>query len=347
MKEDTALGIVLSVFFGLGVALLGITQQLRGGSSAGLESFIYGKTASMTFADVRWIVAASVAAIVVGCLLRKELTLLCFDEGFAGSRGYAPAALDLVLMGMVIAVSIVGLQAVGLILIIALLVIPAAAARFWTDDLATMIWIAAGIGAVGGWAGALASAIFPDLPSGAMIVLTCSFAFTISMLFGPTRGILPRQMRRARLNRIVARHHLLRALYEAQEERTDDVVSMAELLAARSWTPSKLNRAIARGIQNEWVMRVGECLQLTRRGFVEAERLTREHRLWELYLMTHAEVAPARVDRQADRIEHVLEPEIIAELQSMLGQQQTPMPQSPHAVGPSDATDHQLTGMQP
>ena len=331
LKQDTALGVVLSVFFGGGVVLLGVIQQLRGGSAAGLESYIYGKTASMTSTDVWWI---AVAALIVGgtaVALRKEWTLLCFDEGFAGSRGYQTTWLDFSLMGAVIAVAIVGLQAVGLILIIAMLVIPPAAARFWTDHLGRILVGSTAIGAVSGFVGAMVSALVPDLPSGAMIVLTAATMFAISLCFGPVRGVLPRIARRHRLNRSLDRQHLLRAMYEAQEERTDDVVSFPELLSMRSWSPRRLGTAISRAVGQEWLIRQGSMWQLTRRGFAEARRLTRQHRLWELYLITHADVAPARVDRQADRIEHVVEPEILDQLRRMLGEQSRPMPPSPHA----------------
>jgi len=133
LKEDTALGAVLSVFFGGGVALLGVIQQMREGHAAGLESFIYGKTASMGFRDVQLIAVAALGCMAACLLLFKELKLLCFDGQFAGSRGFPAVRLDVVLMGLVVTVCIVGLQAVGLILVIALLIIPAAAARFWTE----------------------------------------------------------------------------------------------------------------------------------------------------------------------------------------------------------------------
>ena len=350
LKEDAALGIALSVFFGGGVALRGIVQQIRGGSAAGLESFIYGKTASMTVVDLYWIIGASAVVFVAALLLRKEWTLLCFDAGFAGSEGYPTLALDGLLMAAVTAVSIVGLQAVGLILMIALLVIPPAAARFWTDDLTRLLYISIAVGAVSGCSGAIASAVYPNLPSGAMIVLCAASMFGISLLIAPARGLIPRHWRRRHLNRVISHQHLLRAMYEAQEERTDDVVTFDELIGARSWSTRALRRAIAASIGDGWIIEVpgqttsGSALQLTRRGFAEAARLTREHRLWELYLITHADVAPAKVDRQADRIEHVVEPEILADLRSMLGETESPMLPSPHMVGPEsgDGTDHRV-----
>jgi manganese/zinc/iron transport system permease protein len=344
LKEDAALGIVLSVFFGAGIAILTIIQQLPTGHAAGLESFIYGKTASMIASDASLIAWSGLFCVLVISLLFKELTLLCFDEGFAGSRGYPLLLLDLLLMALVVIVTIVGLQAVGLVLMIALLVIPAAAARFWTQNLKRMTWISAGIGGVGGLIGSAMSAVFPNLPSGAMIVLVCSALFFHSMLSGTERGVLVRAMRRWKLNRTVDRQHLLRGIYELLESQgsskavsdtTPRGIPVSELLALRSWSPYRLMRQIERCRRAGLLVRNDDVsLSLTAAGLAEAQRLVHEHRLWELYLITHADVAPGRVDQSADAIEHVLEPELIARLEKLL--QQVPGLQgvapSPHPI---------------
>ena len=333
LKEDTAMGIVLSVFFALGVAMLGVIQQMPDGHAAGLESFIFGKTASMNARDA-WLISVSAVICLSICLtLFKELKLLCFDEGFAASEGYPVVWLDVALMGTVILISIVGLQAAGLVLMIALLIVPPAAARFWTDQLGWMLLIAAVFGALSGLVGASASAIFPRLPSGAMIVLTCAACFGFSMIFGASRGVLVRRWRRRRLNRSVAEQHLLRAVFELGElEPPANSTYRDQLLQKRSWTPRQLAWAIRLAERAGWVTALGERVSLTPRGTIEAKRLTREHRLWELYLIAYAETAPVRVDRQADRIEHVLEPEVIAELELRLEREQQRVPQSPHEM---------------
>lgn len=341
LKEDTALGVVLSVFFGAGVALLGVAQQMDTGHAAGLESFIYGKTASMRAYDAGLIAVASAISIFGCAMLFKELKLLCFDADFAGSRGLPVTLLDLTLMSLVVLVTIVGLQAVGLILMIALLVIPAAAARFWTEQMWKMALIAAALGVVGGVVGAAASALLPRLPSGAMIVLVCSALFLVSMTFGSARGVLIRSLRRRRFNRRIARQHLLRGMYELIEQdqrpERDPVrapLSIDQLLPLRSWNRPQLLRTIGRADDDELVRRKGESVRLTRAGYAEAARLTRQHRLWELYLITHADVAPARVDRDADDIEHVLEPELVDRLEEVLDQKpiSIQVPVSPHEM---------------
>jgi len=341
LKEDAALGIVLSVFFGAGIAILSVAQQLESGHMAGLESFIYGRTALMTASDARLIAWAGMAATAILVLFYREFTLLCFDEGFAAARGYPVALLDVLLMAVVMLITIVGLQAVGLVLMIALLVIPAAAARFWTHQLHRMVIISAMIGSLSGALGAAVSGVFPDLPSGAVIVLVCAALFFLSLLFGGARGVLVRIQRRRMLRRAIDREHLLRGIYELRETdlRTHPDPScpvaarLAELHDLRTWSLRQLQLQIRR-CESEglvWRRADGE-IELTDRGLIEAERLVHNHRLWELYLMTHADVAASRVDRQADAVEHVLEPALIARLEQLLEQERgrRVIPQSPH-----------------
>ncbi len=346
LKEDAALGIVLSVFFGAGVALLGIVQQMPNASAAGLEGFIYGKAASMGGGDAKLITCASLIVIVVCLALFKELKILCFDEAFAGSRGFPVVGLDILLMSMVVMITIVGLQAVGLILMIALLVIPAAAARFWTHELWRTSLYSVLIGTIGCVVGATFSAVFPNLPSGAMIVLVCSFFFFLSMMFGTSRGVVVRGFRRRRLNRRIARQHLLRAIYENLEPHTTKnghrstrfnskaFVTVADLLPKRSWGWRRLMPAIRSAEEDELVRTSNDKVYFTRSGFVEAARLTRQHRLWEMYLIAYADVAPALVDQGADDIEHVLGPEIVDQLEDLLEEQQVmvQIPGSPHQL---------------
>ncbi|MHC5005005.1 MAG: metal ABC transporter permease [Planctomycetota bacterium] len=158
LKDDAALGIVLSVLFGLGVVLLGFVQDMPEGSAAGLQSFIYGKTASVVQRDLWLILGAAVLVLAACVVLYKEFGLLCFDEAYAGAQGWPVVLLDLLLMVLVTVVTVIGLQAVGLILVIALLVTPAAAARFWTERLGHMPLAAALTGGASGWLGAARSA---------------------------------------------------------------------------------------------------------------------------------------------------------------------------------------------
>ena len=338
LKEDAALGLVLSVFFGGGVALLGVIQKMEQGHAAGLESFIYGKTASMLGADA-WLMAgvALLASALCG-LLFKEFALLCFDTAFARSLGWRTAWLDALLMGLVVVVTVAGLQAVGLILVLALLVIPPAAARFWTQRMGPLPVIAGVLGAVSGYVGASLSALLPRWPAGAVIVLVAFLFFLVSLMFGRERGLWRTLRERQSLTRRVARQHLLRALFELQEGARPDgpppAATWTALLARRSWTPRALRRAVSRAVREQEVYvdaQGGLCL--TPEGWAEARRLVRNHRLWELYLITHADIAPSHVDRDADQIEHVLGRGLVAQLEQLLERAPVPgLPPSPHPL---------------
>ena len=331
IKEDAALGIVLSVFFGVGVSLLGLIQKMSSGSAAGLESFIYGKTASMLTADALLIGAVGALSLVVCGALFKEFTLLCFDPDFATSQGLPVLLLDVILMSLVVGLTVIGLQAVGLILVIALLIIPPASARFWTDSLSVMAGLAALFGGVAGGAGALLSALAPKWPAGAVIVLANSLLFALSFTFGSARGLLVRWRDRRNLNRKIARQHLLRALYELGEENDTDQISWDLVLEERSWTARSLRQEVQRAKGLELVLEADGKLQLTDEGMTRAARVVRNHRLWETYLITYADIAPSHVDRDADMVEHILDKAVIAELEALL-QADHHLP-SPHPHG--------------
>jgi manganese/zinc/iron transport system permease protein len=339
LKEDTALGIVLSVFFGAGVAVLGVVQRMGQGHAAGLESFIYGKTASMVASDAQLIAWVAVLVVFSCIALFKEFRLICFDADYAKSQGWPTILLDILMMALVIVVTVIGLQAVGLILIIALLIVPAAAARFWTERLVVMLVIAGLIGAASSLIGSSLSALLPNFPSGAMIVLTATLFFLISMFLGAERGVFIRWANRRKFEQKVRRQHLLRAIFELAEGDEMGTGSLAhtisfhDLLAMRSWSAGRLSREISRAAKDGVIIdtyTTDRKIKFTQKGFREAALVVRQHRLWELYLITHADIAPSHVDRDADTIEHVLGPDMMAELEALLAT--TGVPASPHLV---------------
>jgi len=345
IKEDAALGIVLSVFFGMGVVLLGFAQRMKTGSAAGLETFIYGKTASMLAADA-WLMAISATIIGIICLLFfKEFRLLCFDQEFAHAQGWPIHRLDALMTGLVVVVTVIGLQAVGLILMIALLIIPPAAARFWTDRLGHLVFLSAAIGSVSALMGAACSALFPRLPAGAMIVMMCAIFFLISLLIGSKRGIIRRLIHQSKLSSRISRHHLLRALFEQMESVHPEIISVSaapfalvnahDLMTARHWTHHKLNELLRKASQDGEVDTDGwPLIRLTEKGLRHARSVVRNHRLWEWYLINHADVDASHVDRDADEIEHILGEDMVSELERSLELRMKPdvLSSSPHKI---------------
>lgn len=343
IREDAAMGMVLSVFYGFGICLLGIILRMEQGSSAGLKSFIFGKTASMVTADARLIAWAALVITLMVILNYKEFKLLCFDEGFAGSQGWPTRLLDGLMMGAVVAVTVIGLQAVGLILMIALLVVPPAAARFWTDRLSRLLLLSGAFGGLGALLGGWISVTAADAPAGAVIVLAQGVFFGVSLLIGRRRGIFQKVWRHQALRWNVRRQHVLRTFYEALEpqylqetlpsDKTQARLSFKTLLDARSWTRFRLSLMLLRMKWQGLVYRHPDgSWGLTRDGWPEATRMARNHRLWELFLIHYADIAPAQVDRGADRIEHVLGASLLDELEHLLQQEERRVPLSPHPI---------------
>lgn len=327
VKDDAALAIVLSVFFGFGVALMVIIQQLPTGNSAGLGHYIYGKAASMTAGDARLILYASLVVALVCGVFFKELKLLCFDADYARTQGWPAFGLDVLLMGLVVCVTVIGLQAVGLLLVVALMIIPAAAARFWSDRLGVTVILAAFLGALSGLVGVAASALLPRLPAGAVIVLAAVLWFSISMIFGLRRGVLIRWLEQRDVSRRVARQHLLRAVYEwceapgnSEQANLDQPVPVEPLRKSNHWTARQMRRLLRLGCAENLIdwSPGAPALHLNARGKMEARRVTRNHRLWETYLLHYADVAPQHIHHNADQIEHVIDPIVVNELEELL-----------------------------
>jgi manganese/zinc/iron transport system permease protein len=331
IKEDTAIGLVLSVFFGIGLVLMSVIQSMNTGTQAGLETFIYGKAAAMLRADAMAIGITATIVIATAFLFIKEFRLLCFDRQYAATQGLAVGFVDLVMMALVVLTTVIGLQAVGLILIIALLIIPAATARFWTDDLIRMIAIAATVGALSGWSGSTISAQIENMPTGAIIVVCSGVLFTVSMLVAPRRGVLASALRQATLNRRIQRQHLLRAMAEHEEVYgSGTAMAVHDIRGSRSWSPGELNRVLRRCARlGDITIPTSTEISLKPSGRAHAERVLRNHRLWELFLIHYADIAPSHVDRDADEVEHVLSDEIIRDLESALDAP-TRTPPSPH-----------------
>ncbi|MCA9089120.1 MAG: metal ABC transporter permease [Planctomycetaceae bacterium] len=344
-KSDAAMAIVLSTFYGLGTALLTVVQHLPTASAAGLKDYLNGKTASLVASDV-WVFAiCSAVLLFVTALLFKELTLLCFDKEFAAAEGWPVFRLDALLTALVVGITILGMQSVGLLLVVAVLIIPASAARFWSNGIRSLTIISGTIGGLSAACGTIISALYPRIAAGAVIVLSGTAFFVVSMLFGRQRGLIWTVLEARRMQRRIGRHDLLRAAYEIVEadccpdrhqvpsdaQLLNALFSHDQLIAMRTWSARRVRQLVQSACQHELLIPVGGSLRLTPEGAALARRAVRNHRLWELYLITFAEVAPSRVDRAADRIEHVLEPDVIRQLELRLTAQQTAaVPQSPH-----------------
>ena len=190
VKYDSALGLVLSVFFGFGLVLLTYIQRMPVASQAGLDTFLFGQAATLLARDVATIGILGLAVLLIVLAVWKEFKLLCFDPDFALSLGFPIRWLDVLLITLLVTSIVIGLQTVGVVLMSAMVVAPAAAARQWTDRLGAMVAISAFFGALAGVGGALVSSLTARLPAGPTIVLCLTAIVLVSLLAAPNRGVV-------------------------------------------------------------------------------------------------------------------------------------------------------------
>lgn len=190
VRYDAALALMLATFFGLGLLLLTHIQRTAGAAQAGLDRYLFGQAAALLWSDVITMTVLGAAAITACLLLWKELKLVSFDADYGASLGLPMARLDTILTALLVVAIVIGLQTVGVILMSAMLVAPAAAARQWTSRLGPLMVIAGLIGGASGVTGAVLSSVVPRLPTGPTVVLVLTTIVVTSLLVAPARGLI-------------------------------------------------------------------------------------------------------------------------------------------------------------
>ncbi len=213
LSEDTMLGVVLSVFFGIGILLLTFIQQQNNANQAGLDKYLFGQAASLIGRDVRMFAILGVGALVAVYLFYKEFKLLSFDPEFAASLGLPVRRLDIMLTSLLVVAVMIGLQTVGVVLMAAMIIGPGTAARQWTDRLRTMLVLSGIFGGLAGVTGAVISVQASRLPTGPMIILSLTVIVFSSLLFAPRHGLVAQWWRQR------ARRQQFHAALKAGEQR--------------------------------------------------------------------------------------------------------------------------------
>ncbi len=218
IKEDSALGLVLSVFFGLGLVLLTFTQRLPDASQAGLDKFLFGQAATFLVKDIVAMGIMGGCALLTMAIFWKEFKLLSFDREFGASQGFNMGLLDILLTSLLVVAIVIGLQAVGVVLMSAMVVAPAAAARQWTDRLSVMVVLSALFGALAGVSGAMISSLAAGISTGPTIVLCASLIVFVSLLFAPNRGLAWNYARHQQQRRTLQLDAVLADLYSLSRQ---------------------------------------------------------------------------------------------------------------------------------
>lgn len=197
IKEDSGLALILAVFFGMGLVLISFLQKSPDAAQAGLKSFLFGQAAALVERDIWAMLALGAPTLLLVALLWKQFKLISFDPEYAASLGLPVRGLSVLLTTLIVFAIVIGLQTVGVVLMSAMLIAPAAAARQWTDRLSLMVGLSALFGAAAGVAGALISATARGMSTGPTIVLCMGAIVLVSLLFAPNRGLVVARLRRA------------------------------------------------------------------------------------------------------------------------------------------------------
>lgn len=321
-KEDAALGFVLAAFFATGVCLLTMINNLPGAQKSGLDKFMFGQAAALGDGDVILMAIVTGLVVVILTLGYKEFKVTSFDSGFARSIGFPAQAIHYTLMLLLAFSIVVSLQAVGVVLVSAMLITPAAAAYLLTDRLDRMLILAAVFGMVAGAAGSFMSFVGSDMPTGPLMVLAGSAVFATALFFGPHHGIVARWWKQRSRKSRTRRENTLKSVYHVLEKRgfQGDSVSWQELAERRKETEDEARRLGDELCRHQFATRPKDQpdLYLTPAGWQRACEIVRNHRLWELYLTHAAHIAADHVHEDAEKIEHVLGEDTVREIERRL-----------------------------
>jgi manganese/zinc/iron transport system permease protein len=330
LKAGECMGVVFTGFYGLGIVLLKYIQNHGGDypNQAGLDKFLFGQIVGTSAEDVAYMAIVAAATIACVALAWRSLAVWAFDEGFARSLGMPVKLIELMVTGLTTVAIVISIQAVGVVLVAAMLVTPAATAYLLTDRLHRMVLMSAGFGAAAGVVGALASLVREKLPTGSLMVLAAAGLFALAFLLAPRHGVLPRARRVWERRRRTQAENLIRALYLIMEKRSaggqvpasaDRRFGVRDVAADRQVSPAVVRKYWRMGVRRGWLDPASQDpLVMTDVGLTEAKRVVRNHRLWELFLTQEANLASDHVHADAEEIEHVLPADVLKRLEQML-----------------------------
>jgi manganese/zinc/iron transport system permease protein len=322
VKGDAAIGIVLSVSFAIGIVLVVMILQMgEGGIKSGLMSFIFGKATNITGGDVWVIFGAAAVCLAAILLLYKEFRAVSFDADFTRSLGWPVYAIDLLLMSLVAAAVVIGLPTVGVILISALLIMPGASARFWTDRLNVLLGLSAAFGFFTGVVGTTLSYTLANLPTGPVIVLSGTALFLVSMLLGARRGVIARVLDHWKVQRQWQERQLLWTIYDLLEGGgfRRKTLPHSVLARRRAWPPRQIQRLVKSAAAGGLVVAHGsDQIELTPAGWQRAVEVTRGQRLWEAFLSEYPEQAGSMARLASGPLADQVPAAVVQELQSHL-----------------------------
>ncbi|MBC8046760.1 MAG: metal ABC transporter permease [Fimbriimonadaceae bacterium] len=319
LKSDAAIGITLSVFFGVGILLLTYIQQTGNASQSGLNNFLFGKAAAMSPDDIKTMGIVSFILIVAVIIFFKELSAFSFDPDYAKTSGLPVNFLEILLTTLTVLAVAVGIQAVGVVLMAAMLITPSAAAKYWTDNLKKMILLSILFSVLGGITGAYVSFANNKMPTGPWVVTMTSIIAVLSILFAPKKGVVPKYFVRKKYKNKMLRENILKEFYHLEEKKPEKkYFTINEILNEREMISWNYKSGLKMLLRRDLIVNEKVGYNLTESGRAEGKRITRVHRLWEMYLTQQLNIASDHVHDDAEAIEHIITPEIEKKLIELL-----------------------------
>ena len=320
LKSDAAIGIILSVFFGVGILLLTSIQHSGNSAQAGLDKFLFGKAASLTKDDIIVFSSIAIALVVLVLLFYKEFKLISFNPDYAKVIGLPVKFLEFILATITVLAVAVGIQAVGVVLMAALLITPASGARFWTNKLVYMILIATFFGALSALLGSYISFVAPAMPTGPWIVMCLSLLTVGSIWFAPKTGMLSKFKMQKENSRKILVENVLKLFYHLGEKDNNFMKErgIKELNEGRNLGEKELKKGLHLLKRNNWARKREDYWFISKAGLTEAKRVIKLHRLWEMYLNQRLKLEPDHVHNDAEAIEHIITPELEKQLEREL-----------------------------
>jgi len=325
---DAALCFVLSTFFGIGLTITSEVQFSFTSLYKQSLNYLYGQAATMT--DIHIVIYGVLALVVIVMilLLYKELQVITFDRAYAKSLGISVQTIDILLFILVAIAVIIGIRSVGVVLMSAMLIAPAVAARQFTNRLSILLMLAAFFGMLSGFFGNYFSVELTDLlshaypsariilPTGPMIVLVATAICILALLFAPERGLLIRIWRIARFRFTCICENILKEMWRIDPK---GIFSVEQVVKYQTISPFYLKWILWRMRRNGWIeQEANNAYRLTSDGQYRAANIVRLHRLWEVYLANYLGMGVERVHRNAEEMEHILTPELENELTLLL-----------------------------
>lgn len=271
LKSDTALGLVLSLFFGFGMLLLTFIQKQPNANQAGLDKYLFGQAATLVEKDVTLMAIVTGICLVIMLLFWKEFKILLFDADYTKTLGFNTRFIDVLITFFIVLAIVLGLQTVGVVLMSAMLLAPAAAARQWTNKLSVMIFLAAIFGAFSGVFGTAISASQNNLSTGPVIVLVAAVFVLVSFIFSPGRGILFKQIRFWQNRRDLKLQKTLQFMFDIAKDHED--ISHPHAIKILNNFQGYTRSSLKKMEEKNWVKVQGQKWSLTQDGYSAAENL--------------------------------------------------------------------------